>query len=97
MHEKDGSSVRLRRVCEAGDSEIPYEEITKGYEAPDGSMIMLSDGDLAHLPLPSKKLIDALAFVDAESIDPLMFSKAYTSAPPTARAPSPMPCPSRPG
>ncbi|MFZ3500346.1 Ku protein [Streptomyces sp. 5.8] len=77
VHEKDGSRVRLRRVCEAEDVEIPYAEITKGYEAPDGSMIMLSDEDLAELPLPSKKLIDVLAFVDAETIDPLMFSKAY--------------------
>lgn len=77
VHEKDGSRVRLRRVCEAEDVEIPYQEITKGYEAPDGSMIMLTDGDLADLPLPSKKLIDVLAFVDADSIDPLMFSKAY--------------------
>lgn len=77
VHEKDGSRVRMRRVCEAEDSEIPYAEITKGYEAPDGSMIMLSDEDLADLPLPSKKLIDVLAFVDAETIDPLMFSKAY--------------------
>ncbi|MFB0628533.1 Ku protein [Streptomyces sp. AB3(2024)] len=77
VHEKDGSRVRLRRVCEAEDVEIPYQEITKSYEAPDGSMIMLSDEDLADLPLPSKKLIDVLAFVDAETIDPLMFSKAY--------------------
>ncbi|MCJ1680763.1 Ku protein [Streptomyces sp. APSN-46.1] len=77
VHEKDGSRVRLRRVCEAEDVEIPYQEITKGYETPDGSMIMLSDEDLADLPLPSKKLIDVLAFVDAETIDPLMFSKAY--------------------
>ncbi|MEU8673401.1 Ku protein [Streptomyces sp. NPDC048560] len=77
VHEKDSSRVRLRRVCEAEDVEIPYQEITKGYEAPDGSMITLSDEDLADLPLPSKKLIDVLAFVDAETIDPLMFSKAY--------------------
>ncbi|MFD9417654.1 Ku protein [Streptomyces goshikiensis] len=77
VHEKDASRVRLRRVCEAEDVEIPYQEITKGYEAPDGSMIMLSNEDLADLPLPSKKLIDVLAFVDAGSIDPLMFSKAY--------------------
>lgn len=50
VHGKDGSRVRLRRVCEAEDVEIPYHEITKGYEAPDGSMIMLSDEDLADLP-----------------------------------------------
>ncbi|MER5440098.1 Ku protein [Streptomyces sp. NPDC002790] len=77
VHAEDGSRVRLRRFCEAEDKEIPYEEIAKGYEAPDGSMITLTDSDLADLPLPSKKVIDVLAFVDAGSIDPLMFSKAY--------------------
>lgn len=54
VHEKDGSRVRQRRVCEAEDVEIPYQEITKGYEAPDGSMIMLSDEDLADLPSPAR-------------------------------------------
>ncbi|MEV8567267.1 Ku protein [Streptomyces sp. NPDC051322] len=77
VHEEDGSRVRMRRFCEAEDKEIPYSEVTKGYEAPDGSTITLSDDDLADLPLPSKKVIDVLAFVDADTIDPLMFSKAY--------------------
>ncbi|WP_328536706.1 non-homologous end joining protein Ku [Streptomyces sp. NBC_00344] len=77
VHEADGSRVRMRRFCEAEDKEIPYAEIAKGYEAPDGSMITLTGEDLADLPLPSKKVIDVLAFVDADTIDPLMFSKAY--------------------
>lgn len=77
VHAKDGSRVRMRRFCEAEDREISYPEVAKGYEAPDGSMITLTDEDLAKLPLPSKKVIDVLAFVDADTIDPLMFSKAY--------------------
>jgi DNA end-binding protein Ku len=77
VHGEDGSRVRMRRFCEAEDKEVPYSEITKGYEAPDGSTVTLSDDDLADLPLPSKKVIDVLAFVDADTIDPLMFSKAY--------------------
>jgi DNA end-binding protein Ku len=77
VHAKDGSRVRMRRFCEAEDREISYPEVAKGYEAPDGSMITLTDEDLANLPLPSKKVIDVLAFVDANTIDPLMFSKAY--------------------
>ncbi|MGW0395550.1 Ku protein [Streptomyces sp. NPDC003042] len=28
VHEKDGSRVRLRRLCEAEDVEIPCQEIT---------------------------------------------------------------------
>ncbi|MEU1283316.1 Ku protein [Kitasatospora sp. NPDC005856] len=77
VHAKDGGRVRMKRYCEREEKEVPYAEIAKGYESPDGRTVTLSDEDLADLPLPSKKIIDVLAFVDEGEIDPLMFSKAY--------------------
>lgn len=77
VHAKDGSRIRLRRICEQEGEEVSFRDIAKGYEAPDGRTVVLSDDDLASLPLPSKKTIDVLAFVDADTIDPLMFSSAY--------------------
>ncbi|MER6298988.1 Ku protein [Kitasatospora sp. NPDC001539] len=77
VHAKDGARVRMKRYCEREEKEVPYAEIAKGYESPDGRTVTLSDADLADLPLPSKKVIDVLAFVDEGEIDPLMFSKAY--------------------
>ncbi|MER7757984.1 Ku protein [Kitasatospora sp. NPDC097643] len=77
VHAKDGGRVRMKRYCEREEKEVPYAEIAKGYESPDGRTVTLSDDDLADLPLPSKKIIDVLAFVEAGEIDPLMFSKAY--------------------
>ncbi|MEV0533911.1 Ku protein [Kitasatospora sp. NPDC050463] len=77
VHAKDGGRVRMKRYCEQEEKEVPYGEIAKGYESPDGRTVTLTDEDLADLPLPSKKVIDVLAFVDAAEIDPLMFSKAY--------------------
>ncbi|MBV6698134.1 Ku protein [Kitasatospora aureofaciens] len=77
VHAKDGGRVRMKRYCEQEEKEVPYAEIAKGYESPDGRTVTLTDEDLADLPLPSKKIIDVLAFVDAGEIDPLMFSKAY--------------------
>ncbi|MDY0811109.1 Ku protein [Kitasatospora purpeofusca] len=77
VHAKDGGRVRMKRYCEQEEKEVPYAEIAKGYESPDGRTVTLTDEDLADLPLPSKKIIDVLAFVDEGEIDPLMFSKAY--------------------
>ncbi|KJS61805.1 Ku protein [Streptomyces rubellomurinus] len=77
VHAKDGGRVRMKRYCEREETEIPYAEIAKGYESPDGRTVTLTDEDLADLPLPSKKVIDVLAFVEEREIDPLMFSKAY--------------------
>ncbi|MFG2693252.1 Ku protein [Kitasatospora sp. NPDC048407] len=77
VHAKDGSRIRMKRFCEAEDKEVPYGEIAKGHESADGRQVVLDEEDLAELPLPSKKVVDVLAFVPAESIDPLMYSKAY--------------------
>lgn len=77
VHVKDGSRVRMKRFCEAEDREIPYAEIARGYESPTGPTVMITNEDLAELPIGSKKVIDVLAFLDAGEIDPLMFSKAY--------------------
>lgn len=77
VHESDGGRIRYKRVCELDGEEVPYSEIAKGYELPDGDMVVLSDEDFANLPLASSKEIDVLEFVPAEQIDPLLYSKAY--------------------
>ncbi|MFE3198194.1 Ku protein [Embleya sp. NPDC059237] len=77
VHETDGGRIRLKRYCELEEREVPYKEIAKAYQAPDGRQAVLTDADMAELPLPSKKVIDVLAFVADDEIDPLMLSKAY--------------------
>jgi DNA end-binding protein Ku len=77
VHAADGGRIRQRRVCEVCGEEVPYSDIAKGYEDGEGRQAVLTDDDLADLPLPSKKIIDVVAFVDADEIDPLMLSSAY--------------------
>ncbi|MEJ7743308.1 MAG: Ku protein [Nocardioidaceae bacterium] len=56
---------------------MPYSDIGKGYELPDGRMVVLTDEDFASLPLPSAKSIEVLEFVPSDQVDPLYFAKAY--------------------
>ncbi len=81
VHERDGGRVRLKRWCELEDKEIPYREIAKGYQADDEVSVILTDQDLADLPVPTKKTIDVLAFVDQSQIDPVYFAKPYYVTP----------------
>ena len=37
----DGSRIRYRRVAEADGAEVPYDQIAKGYQTPDGRMVVL--------------------------------------------------------
>ncbi|MBA3265444.1 MAG: Ku protein [Nocardioidaceae bacterium] len=77
VHEADGGRIRYKRVCEVDGEEVPYSDIGKGYELPDGRMVVLTDEDFASLPLPSAKSIEVLEFIPAEQIDPIYFAKAY--------------------
>ncbi|MFJ1971864.1 Ku protein [Streptomyces sp. NPDC087903] len=77
IHLEDGGRVRYRKVCELEDREISGSEIGKGYEDADGTIIPITDDDLAHLPLPTAKTIEIVAFVPADRIDPLQMDTAY--------------------
>ncbi|MFE3370366.1 Ku protein [Streptomyces sp. NPDC059173] len=77
IHLADGGRIRYRKVCELDDEEIPGGEIGKAYEDADGTMIPITDEDLAQLPLPTAKTIEIVAFVPADQIDPLQMDAAY--------------------
>ncbi|MGH3948656.1 MAG: Ku protein [Pseudonocardiaceae bacterium] len=77
VHASDGGRIQYRRFCAAEDKEVPYADIAKGYELPDGEMVVLTDNDLAELPLSSSRAIDVLEFVPLESIDPIFFDRTY--------------------
>ncbi|MEU5597229.1 Ku protein [Streptomyces sp. NPDC020298] len=77
IHTEDGGRIRYRKVCELEEREVSQAEIGKGYEDADGTIIPISDEDLSHLPIPTAKTIEIVAFVPAESIDPLQMDAAY--------------------
>ncbi|MFD7119057.1 Ku protein [Streptomyces sp. NPDC059922] len=77
IHKTDGGRIRYRKVCELDGEEVSTPEIGKAYEDGDGSMIPITDDDLAALPLPTAKTIEIVAFVPADSIDPLQMDTAY--------------------
>ncbi|MFF1957792.1 Ku protein [Streptomyces sp. NPDC058220] len=77
FHIADGGRIRYRKVCELDEQEVSSAEIGKGYEEADGSIIPITDADLAALPLPTAKTIEIVAFVPATTIDPLQMDTAY--------------------
>jgi DNA end-binding protein Ku len=73
----DGSRVRYKRVAQADGEEVAYRDIAKGYEADDGTTVILTDEDLATLPHRSSKEIAVERFVPEAQIDPILYDKAY--------------------
>ena len=77
VRRSDGSRIRYRRVAAADGEEVPYGEIAKGYELPDGETVVLTDEDFANLPLSTSRAIDVLEFVPLDQVDPIYFAKSY--------------------
>lgn len=57
--------------------EVPQSEIARGWERPDGRTVVLLDEDLDALPLPTKRTVDVLGFIDERDVDPVLYAKPY--------------------
>ncbi|MGW0686089.1 non-homologous end joining protein Ku [Streptomyces sp. NPDC002754] len=77
IHLEDGGRIRYHKVCELEDKEVANDEIGKGYQDADGSIIPITEDDLAQLPIPTARTIEIVSFVPAERIDPLQMGTAY--------------------
>jgi len=77
LHKKDMSPVSYKRFCDTEDVEVPWEEITKGYEYEKGQYVEITDEDLDKADIELTKTIQIVEFVDADEIDPLYFDKPY--------------------
>lgn len=82
----DGSRIRYQRIAVADGTEVSYAEIAKGYELPSGETVVLTDEDLADLPLSSSRAIDVDRFVPLSQVDPIYFDKTYYLEPDGAAA-----------
>jgi DNA end-binding protein Ku len=86
VHRSDGGRIRFRRVCSVDGEEVPYEDVAKGYELPTGEMVVLTDDDLADLPLPTARSIEVVHFMPAEQLDPILLNRSYFVEPESAGA-----------
>jgi DNA end-binding protein Ku len=77
VHRPDGGRIKYKRTCDACGEEVGYDEIAKGYESPDGQLVILTDEDLADLPVTASREIEVERFVPAEQIDPMLLEKSY--------------------
>lgn len=77
VHPKDGGRIKYKRVCEVCGEEVPFAEIAKGYETPDGRMAILEKSDFDNLPLSTTKAVEVVQFVIEEEVDPTYFNKTY--------------------
>ena len=81
LRAKDGSRVRHKRVAEADNEEVAYEDLVKGYEITPDQYVVLSREELEQLDPRRSKSIEIEDFVDLDQIDPIYFNQPYYLGP----------------
>jgi len=81
VHREDGGRIKFRRLCSVCGEEVPFSEVAKGYELPDGEMVVLTDEDMADLPLPTAHSIEVVHFTPQDQVDPIMWERSYYTEP----------------
>ncbi|MGW7156526.1 non-homologous end joining protein Ku [Streptomyces sp. NPDC054887] len=77
FHEADGGRIRYQKVCELDGQVVHQGEIGRGYEISRDTIIAVTDAELDAMPLPTAKAIEIVAFVPAETIDPVLIGDSY--------------------
>lgn len=81
IHRKDGAPIEVQRWCSEEGSEVPYEEITRGYERDDGRWVTVSDLELQAIEPRRTRTIDIEQFVALDEVDPMYFDHPYWLVP----------------
>jgi DNA end-binding protein Ku len=79
IHEPSGQPVRYVNGVRDGDkfTEVPDEEIVKGYEHAKRHHVLIEPSELDELKLEAKHTIDIVRFVDKAEIDSRYWEKLY--------------------
>jgi len=83
IHEPSGTPIRQVKGVRDGDTftEVPDEDIVKGYEYAKGSHVLIDPKEIDDLKLEAKHTIDMVRFVDEDEIDTRYWEKPYYLVP----------------
>jgi len=81
LHNKDNGRINYKKFCADCEEEVPYGDITKGYEYQPDQYVVLTKDDLSNIKLKSTKAIDIEAFVDVADVHPSRYEAVYYVGP----------------
>jgi len=81
IHKKCNTPLSYVRKCKTCDTEVEWEEISKGYEYEPGKFVIFEKDELEKLSGEITKEIKILDFVHLNDIDPIYFQKTYYLSP----------------
>lgn len=82
----DGSRMRMMRVAEADGKPLDWDQTSSGFEAPDGSLVLLGDEDFEAAYGEKNRVIRVMQFAEAYEIPRAAAGNLYYIQPDTGGA-----------
>jgi DNA end-binding protein Ku len=74
---KNGHRIRYKKWCPEEEREVPYSEITKGYEIERDNYIVFEKEELNKIKLKTTHSIDIKEFIEYKELDPILIDNSY--------------------
>ena len=78
---RDGSRLKQQYISEKTQRVVPRAEMVKGYEFEKDHFVIFTAEELDALEEESSHVVDIVAFIPEQSVDPLYYDKPYLLAP----------------
>lgn len=80
LHRKDKAPIRYKKFCSKEDTEVPADEIVRGYETSKGRFAIVEKEELDEVQEElgeGEHTIELLQFIAGETLDPLLLERPY--------------------
>ncbi|HEX4478007.1 MAG TPA: Ku protein, partial [Polyangiaceae bacterium] len=81
LDRRDQARIRYERINEQTGEKVAWDDIVKGFEVDDGSVVVMEDKDFENAAAETTHTIDISDFVDGREISPSFFERPYFVAP----------------
>jgi len=77
VHAEDGARIKQKRICSKEDREVPYKEVSMGYEVRGGEFVLLDKEEIDAAAGDRSRTIELEQFVDPTEVDPVFYDRTY--------------------
>lgn len=77
LDKRDNARIHFKRVNATTGKEVTWKNIVKGYKAPDGDYVIITDEDFRKANVKATQTIDIQSFVNLDDVDVVYFEKPY--------------------
>lgn len=81
IHKACHTRLKQPLYCPTCDRMVERSEVIKGYEYETGQYVLIDGDEIKKITPPSGKVMEIIAFLDADSVDPIYFDSSFLALP----------------